>query len=245
MVIAAAQIEATVGDLDYNLNNHIKIIDLAIENSVDLIVFPEMSLTGYCRKEASELSFTKNDSRLHLLKETANRNNIIIIVGAPIRIQKDLYIGSFIIKPNSEIDIYTKQFLHSGEEVFFKSSFDYNPIIKIKNENIQLAICADIDTEIHARNAYKNNCTTYIASIFFSENGINSGHQTLLEYAKKYHFQVLMSNFTGNHWNIISGGKSAFWNNDGKKISELNTSSAGLLIAEKQTKNWTVKNIQL
>ena len=179
MILAAAQIEAIIGDLSTNLINHLKMIDSAIKNKVDLILFPEMSLTGYCREKAAALAFTKNDNRLSVLKKIAIQNKITIIVGAPIRIDNNLYIGSFIIKPNADIDIYTKQFLHEGEALFFKSSFDYNPVIKIKNENIQLAICADIDTETHAENAHKNNCTIYMASIFFSEDGIDQGLQTL------------------------------------------------------------------
>jgi len=245
MILASTQIEATIGDLEKNLKHHLKMIDIAAKNNVNLIVFPEMSLTGYCRAEASKLAFTKDDIRLNSLKELASRNNIYIIVGAPINIENNLYIGSFIIQPNSEIKIYTKQFLHDGEELFFKSSFDYNPILKIEEETISLAICADIDVEEHALNAAKNKATIYVPSIFFSEKGIENGHTVLQNYAEKYGFNILMSNYCGKHWNVTGGGRSAFWNKNGEKIGQLNPEKKGLLIAEKENKNWTVKKIQV
>jgi len=167
MKLASAQIEAKIGDLEGNLNNHLQMIDIASKNNADLIIFPEMSLTGYCREEASKLAFTSDDNRLTILKKQASKNNIIIVVGAPIIIDSYLYIGSFIIYPNLKIKIYTKQFLHEGEDAFFKSSFNYNPIVKLEEETITLAICADIDVEKHAENAFKNDTTIYIPSIIY------------------------------------------------------------------------------
>ena len=98
---------------------------------------------------------------------------------------------------------------------------------------------------MHAKKAFENKATVYAPSIFFSKKGIENGHQTLEAYAKKYGFNILMSNYSGKHWNITAGGKSAFWNTKGEKIKELNTSKEALLIAEKTTTSWSVKSIQL
>jgi len=234
MILASAQIEVEIGNLKSNLNNHLEMIALASKNKATVIVFPEMSLTGYCREEALGLAFTKNDTRLDVLHKEASKNLITIIVGAPILLNENLYIGSFIIQPNSEIKIYTKQFLHNGEELFFKSSFDYNPVLKIEDENIVLAICADIDVEKHAENACKNKATIYMPSIFFSEKGIESGHRILQNYAEKYNMDILMSNYCGKHWNVKGGGKSAFWNNKGEKVGQLNPDIMSLTQRDKK-----------
>jgi predicted amidohydrolase len=47
MIIAAAQTKTKRGDVKSNLIDHYKMIDLASENGAELIVFPEMSITGY------------------------------------------------------------------------------------------------------------------------------------------------------------------------------------------------------
>lgn len=239
MILAAAQTKPTRGDIEANLLNHYRLIALAVENRAQLIVFPELSITGYERENAHKWAFQKDDSRLDHLKKLAVENNIIIVAGAPIQIDSKLFIGEFIISPDNSVSIYTKQFLHEGEDEFFKSSFDYNPMINIKNKKISFAICADIDNSLHPENACKRDTDIYIASIFFSPNGISNAHHDLKNYAQKHKMNVLMSNFSGESWGYPAGGKSAFWNNNGELIAELNGSDSGLLLVENQNENWT------
>lgn len=238
MKLASAQIESTVGDIEGNLKKHSKMIRLAVQSQADLIVFPEMSITGYCREEGKELALTEADARLNILKESAKKHRIIIVAGAPIAIGNALYIGSFIFKPDGNTEIYTKQYLHEGEEKFYSNSFDYNPTIKIDNELIIFAICADIDNEQHPKDAKSNQCTIYMPSIFFSKKGINEGHRLLSEYAQKYSFSVLMSNYSGYLWNIEAGGRSSFWDDKGLNIAQLSSNKEGLLIMEKAGNTW-------
>ena len=108
MKIASAQINCTVGHIQSNLEEHYRLIETAIAEGVELIAFPEMSITGYCREEGKELAFTENDPRLDQLKQLATKGNIHIIAGAPIVIKDELYIGAFVIYPNKPIAIYTK-----------------------------------------------------------------------------------------------------------------------------------------
>ncbi|TCI93126.1 carbon-nitrogen hydrolase family protein [Tenacibaculum sp. M341] len=246
MILASAQIKAEVGKIEKNLEQHIKMIWLATEQNADIIIFPEMSLTGYCREEAKRLAISIKSKYINLLENISKEKQIIIVVGAPVVIDNELYIGSFVIQPNKPTEIYTKQYLHDGEELFFKSSFDYNPTITINDDQLHFAICADIDNEKHPEKAASNNCNIYLPSIFFSENGIQSGHKTLEDYSKKYNLHILMSNFCGEHWNINAGGRSAFWNNNGKLLCELDNNSPGIIIAEKKNnETWNTKSIQV
>jgi len=239
MILAAAQTQPKRGNIDANLLDHYRLIQLAAINGAQLIVFPELSITGYEREDAERLAFSKNDSRLDHLKKLATENKITIIAGAPIRIQSDLFLGEFCIAPNDCVSIYTKQFLHSGEEVYYQPSFDYNPLLEIENELISCAICADIDNPKHPENASKKSSSTYIASIFFSPNGIPQAYQSLQNYASQYQMNVLMANFGGDSYGSPSGGRSAFWNNKGELIAQMKDSGSGLLLVEKQDSDWT------
>ncbi|MBW4360713.1 carbon-nitrogen hydrolase family protein [Flavobacterium taihuense] len=241
MILAAAQTKPKRGDIDTNLLDHYRLIKLAAINGAQLIVFPELSITGYEREDAVRLAFNKNDFRLNHLKELATENKITIIAGAPIRIQSDLFLGEFCIAPNDSVSIYTKQFLHTGEEVYYQPSFDYNPVIEIEDERIACAICADIDHPKHPENARKRNSSTYIASIFFSPNGIPQAHQSLQNYAYQFQMNVLMANFGGDSYGSPSGGRSAFWNNKGELIVQMKDSGSGLLLVQKQHSGWTSK----
>ncbi|MBF4487283.1 carbon-nitrogen hydrolase family protein [Flavobacterium sp. CSZ] len=244
MILAAAQTKPTRGDIEANLLDHYRLIELAVQNRVQLIAFPEMSITGYERENAQQLAFKKDDSRLDYLRQLAVENNIIIVAGAPIEIETKLFIGEFIITPDNSVAVYTKQFLHEGEDEFFQSSFDYNPMITIEDKKISFAICADIDNPLHSENACKKETDIYIASIFFTPNGIPNAYRDLQSYAQKHKMNVLMSNFAGESWGYPSAGQSAFWNNKGELIAQMNDSDSGLLLIENKNDNWISKIIK-
>lgn len=243
-IIAAAQITSIVGDKNENLNKHLEMINFAAEQKADLIIFPEMSLTGYCRAEAKNLVVKPTDTEIITLQEKAQTHALVIVVGAPIEIDEVLYIGSYILMPDGIVEIYTKQFLHEGEELFYGSSFNHNPQIKIKDEIISFAICADIDHALHPRNAKENQCSLYLSSIFFTKNGINGGHQLLSKYASTYAMNILMANYSGTVWGMEAGGASSFWNKKGKAIASLDCENQGLLLVEKIEEAWVGKDMQ-
>ena len=49
--IALAQIDPVLGNLDANLEKHIAAVSRAREIDADLVVFPELGLTGYSIKD--------------------------------------------------------------------------------------------------------------------------------------------------------------------------------------------------
>jgi predicted amidohydrolase len=49
--VALAQVNPACGDLEYNLKMHVAQAEQALEAGADLIVFPELSLTGYALKD--------------------------------------------------------------------------------------------------------------------------------------------------------------------------------------------------
>lgn len=236
MILASAKTKPKRGDIKANLLDHYRLIALAAEKGADLIVFPEMSITGYEREEAAIMAFSVNDSRLNNLKKLAVEKQIIIVAGAPLRINFKLFIGTFIFLPDHTVSIYTKQFLHAGEEAFFTSSFDYNPLIKLGDEGVYLAICADIDHPSHPEKACKSGSTIYLASLFFTPKAIPEAHNRLSNYAKKYFMNVLMSNYCGESRGFPAGGKSAFWTKQGELIAETDTSASGLVVVERVNK---------
>ena len=59
MKLCAAQIKPINGDIEANIEKHKKLIDLAIANGADIIIFPELSITGYEPAVATGLIFFK------------------------------------------------------------------------------------------------------------------------------------------------------------------------------------------
>lgn len=69
MILASAQTSPKRFDINANLKDHYRLIELAAKNDADLILFPELSITGYEREKASELKFEKDDLRLVELRK--------------------------------------------------------------------------------------------------------------------------------------------------------------------------------
>ncbi len=235
---AAAQIHAQIGEISENLERHYKIISRASNLGVNVLVFPEMSISGYCREEGYALAFTRDDVRLHHMRKLAQEHNMVIIAGAPVALNEKLYIGSFICKPDNTLALYTKQYVHSTEQPYYDASFDYNPTIAVAGEKIKLAICADVNNLKHLKQAKQDGCTLYMPSIFYSEEAIRKGHQVFCDYAKNFQFPVIIANFCGTHWNMKSGGSSAFWNEKGELLAGLDKNQEGLVVAHKTNDSW-------
>lgn len=95
--IALAQIDSAVGDLKKNLQKHVEYINRAKEGSADIVVFPELSLSGYSIKDMNwDLALKTSEPKLFgdLLKQS---EEIAILVGG--------------VEESSEFGIYNAAFL--------------------------------------------------------------------------------------------------------------------------------------
>jgi len=80
--IALAQIDPVLGNIEKNIEKHIVAADRAIAAGARLVVFPELSLTGYSVKDMHwdlAVNVEKDPSRFHPLLEKSSR--IAIIAG--------------------------------------------------------------------------------------------------------------------------------------------------------------------
>src|SRR5256885_16415586 len=83
--IAAAQVASIRGDIQANVATHAAAIAAAARHGVAVLVFPELSLTGYEPDLAAELAMTAEDGRLAPLLALAREHRIEAVVGAPLQ----------------------------------------------------------------------------------------------------------------------------------------------------------------
>jgi NAD+ synthase (glutamine-hydrolysing) len=79
MKIAIAQIDSVLGDIEKNIKKHHEYCSEAIGKGADVILFPELSLTGYSLKDInSEVSLNPGTTtRLDVLKKLSSKIDII------------------------------------------------------------------------------------------------------------------------------------------------------------------------
>ncbi len=237
MIIAGAQIIPEKGNVDKNIETHIQLIEEASKKNVNLIVFPELSLTGYEPELAQELAFSEMDSRLNRLIKVAYEKQMIIVVGAPISLKNKLHIGAFILYPKGSIGVHTKRYLHPGEEKYFVPD-DIDHQVVYNGERASLAVCADISNPKHPEAAFNKNASMYLASVLCTPGGYNKDVEMLKEYARKYKMLVMMVNFGGNSGIYEVAGKSIILSKQGEVISQLVGKGNGLVCAKFDEERW-------
>lgn len=242
MKICIAQTTPIKGAIEKNIEAHKKIINQAIVNNIDLIIFPELSLTGYEPELAKELATTIDDERLQVFQKISNSNNITIGVGLPIKSVDNVLISMLVFQPNKSIEIYSKQHLHADEFDIFTAG-KQQLYLNHGTTKIALAICYETSVIAHAENAYKNNATIYLSSVLNSTKSIDRDTKRLSEIASNYKMTVFMSNYAGTSGGYDCAGKSAVWNNKGDLIAQLTTKTEGILIYDTSTGQTIKKEI--
>lgn len=77
--VSCAQISPALGDIEKNIKLHLKYIDKAIARKSDMVIFPELSLTGYSVKDLN-LELALNPYTSKLLEPLRQRSKKISIV---------------------------------------------------------------------------------------------------------------------------------------------------------------------
>jgi len=231
MKICAAQTIPIKGDIERNIENHMRLIDLAVENKVQLILFPELSLTGYEPELAKDLAIQLSDERLDVFQSVCDKHKIIISVGAPTKNASGTLISMIIFSPGKERQIYSKQHLHPGEENYFSTGQNFVQI-PVEDKKITFAICYETSVETHSEYAFKTGSDMYLVSVLNSVNGLDADIRRLSAIAEKYGMTVLMSNYAGQSGGYNCAGKTSAWNNRGELTGQLNDKTEGLLIVD-------------
>ena len=239
LIIGAAQSASVPGNVSLNLARHLQFSAIAAECGVQLLVFPELSLTGYEPAMARSNCFLPDDdSRLDSLRRLAEETRIILVVGAPVLNNKnELHIGAFAIRPDGTVMTYTKEYLHPGEESVFTPGLG-GATLPVEDATVALAICADTNHPQHAAKAKARGANVYAAGVLITENGYEPDTAILRQYSLQHRMAVLMANHSAPTGGWIPAGKSAIWSEDGGLVAGTAGTEEALVIARKQDRVW-------
>ena len=123
--VAAAVPQMRVADCKYNANEIKKQIKEALQEGVDVVCFPELSLTGYT---CADLFFTQQlqqDALIGLKDICAYTRDlpIIVLVGSPLKVDNNLYNCAFVITDGEVVGIVPKINLPNTGEFYEKRWF--------------------------------------------------------------------------------------------------------------------------
>lgn len=171
------------GCIDENMRYHEMLIESAASAGVNLIIFPELSLTGYEPEMAEELALA-DETCLRPLQVLSDRYDMTIIVGAPLRVKEGKpAIGACVISSKRPVSCYRKMYLHPGESDYF-SAGDNEYVLKARTFNVGVAICADAGQALHAERTVHMGAEIYLNSVL-SAGGYEKDAGLLKSYAKR------------------------------------------------------------
>ncbi|MBK8900327.1 MAG: carbon-nitrogen hydrolase family protein [Anaerolineaceae bacterium] len=229
MKICLAQTRPVTGDIAQNIQRHKMFVETAVSHQTDLILFPELSLTGYEPTLAQELAMRHDDPRLDIFQTMADAGPITIAVGVPTRSSPRPGISLLIFQPGQPRGIYTKQFLHTDEEPFFTAGPTTTALIGPHRE-AALAICYELSVPEHAAAAATSGAQIYLASVAKSARGMAAAHGRLAQIAQTYGMAALMVNSVGLADGEWCAGQSAVWNREGQRLTQLDDTAEGVFI---------------
>jgi predicted amidohydrolase len=152
------------------------------------------------------------------LREVADSAGISIVAGAPLYSKSGVHIGAICFLPYREPIIYTKQYLHEGEETAFVAGRG-GPPLSIHERTVCIAICAEIKHAQHPENAAAQGAEIYAASCFITPTGYVHDTSLLENYARSHRMTVVMANYGGACAEWDSAGASAIWSGDGRLMA--------------------------
>ena len=120
--VATATPEVAVGDVVANLHNITELYERATRNSVSLVVFPELSLTGYSIQDLVMQPALRTNAKQGLLEMahlTAGQNTAAV-VGLPLQVGNGIYNCAALVSDGQIQGIVPKQNLPTYNEFYEK-----------------------------------------------------------------------------------------------------------------------------
>ncbi|HAP35283.1 MAG TPA: acyltransferase [Bacteroidetes bacterium] len=111
--IAVAQIDSVVGNIEKNVQHHIEYVKKAIAKKADVVVFPELSLTGYSIKDLNWDTALRAEPNKYFSEFLKLSQKITIIIGA--------------IEEAENYGIYNSAFLFEDNKIFSAHRKIYPP----------------------------------------------------------------------------------------------------------------------
>ncbi len=242
MKLGVVQIRPFAGDIQANIQRHEQLIHLAISDGAELVVFPELSITGYEPTLANELAVNEDDHRFDVFQSISNSHDVAIGIGAPTRNEEGICISLILFQPGEARQVYSKMHLHVSEEPFFVSGSKSTNLIG-KEEKVALAICYELSVPEHAANASKNGAEIYLASVADSAQDIDRVLTRLGAIAQEYSMMVLISNYVGSFYGLEAAGRTSAWNKQGALLSQLDDANEGIIVVDTETQHVATRQV--
>lgn len=245
MKIALAQLNYRIGDFAGNTAKIISHIRKARSAGADLVVFSELSVTGYYPNDFLEKKEFIGKAEEAVIKIASHCSGIAAIVGGPsINLGdrgKKLFNSAYFLFNGEIRSIHNKTLLPTydifDEYRHFEPNAGYS-VVEFMGERLAITVCEDLWDELPTANEFgkdkiyqaspldelANFSPTIVINISaspFSYNQENWRKEILFRKARKYGLPIVYVNQVGAQTELIFDGGSVYINSAGGLIKEM------------------------
>ena len=137
------QFDVRFGDPDWNRG---KISDLIARAEADLLVLPELCISGYLFSSKAEVDAAAEplDGRsVTLWKQAAARRNLCIVAGIAEQAGGKVYNSAVLVRPSGEVAVYRKTHLFQEEKRWFEPGDTGFNVFDIGAARVGIMVCFD------------------------------------------------------------------------------------------------------
>jgi predicted amidohydrolase len=224
LVIAAAQPRCVARDVAANAREHAAAVRAA---RARVVVFPELSLTGY---ELDADAVAPDDPRLVPLVEACAETGTLALAGAPVA---GRHIGVLAVDGDGASVAYRKLHLGGAEPGHFEPG--PGPVaLEVAGRRLGLAVCKDTGVPEHAAATAALGADAYLAGVLERAEDAGVQPQRARRIAADHGVWVVIASFagaTGGGFDRTAGG-SAIWDPAGAVVAAAGPDPGGLARAE-------------
>lgn len=237
MLVSIAQINLHVGNIQANTRRIIDCISAARRDGADLVVFPEMTITGYSPEDLLlRPAFLEHSDRA--LAEIADHTaGIAALVGHPKLRNGDLFNSVSILKNGQITAIYDKKRLPNygvfDERRYFSAGSE-TTIVMLDSIPTALSICEDLWSPEHARSASAMGARLILsvnASPFRSSISAQR-KEFLAQRAEETGLGFVYVNLVGGQDELVFDGGSLVVDNNGRVVFQAPQFEEGQYLVE-------------
>lgn len=236
--LGLAQINTTVGDLDGNCAKILEYLERARAQSVDIVAFPELTLTGY---PPEDLVFRKDflkATRGSLDQIIPHVRDIVVIVGFVEEFQGRTYNSAAVICDRQLVGVYRKHFLPNYgvfDELRYFQPAETFPIFTDGNLSFGVTICEDLWRPGGSVNALARAGAQLIVNLSASPYEIQKGYQRealLASRTTEEGVALALCNLIGGQDELIFDGQSLIYDRNGKVRARAKAFAEDFLVAD-------------
>jgi len=244
-LVAVAQIDCVLGDLKRNIEKHIHYSELAIKEGAKLILFPELSLTGYTLRDIN-IDVAVNPFKSNVFDDLKKLSREIIIIAGGVEEGENfgIYNSAFVFEDGQIKYVHRKIYPPTYgmfEELRYFSRGDKVRAFDTKVGRIGVLICEDlwhislpyilaVDGAMMIAGLAASPTRISGASEELTNYKINSEHHKT--YARLLSVYLLFSNRVGYEDGVNFWGGSEVVDSDGEVVAVAKLFDEDLIFAE-------------